>query len=157
MGIWNSEIWLFDDVNKIIVWLIRNQIKHVKILIFINIWFVKQDIQKWLKTKICNFLWRIWKWKEKRRNFFWPSGAGIWTPDFQEFSRPWLEFFMWSEEPEIKYKQASKRDRTLATSYLGKEIGSWKEFTLFKTEELFLINYPVLLTPDLGCIYHEYS
>ena len=29
--------------------------------------------------------------------------------------------------------------------------------TLFKTEELFLINYPVLLTPDLGCIYHEYS
>ena len=30
-------------------------------------------------------------------------------------------------------------------------------FTLFKTEELFLINYPVLLTPDLGCIYYEYS
>ena len=29
--------------------------------------------------------------------------------------------------------------------------------TLFKTEELFLINYPVLLTPDLGCIYYEYS
>ena len=29
--------------------------------------------------------------------------------------------------------------------------------TLFKTEELFLINYPGLLTPDLGCIYHEYS
>ena len=29
--------------------------------------------------------------------------------------------------------------------------------TLFKTEELFLINYPVLLTPDWGCIYHEYS
>ena len=28
--------------------------------------------------------------------------------------------------------------------------------TLFKTEELFLINYPVLLTPDLGCIYYEY-
>ena len=24
-------------------------------------------------------------------------------------------------------------------------------------EELFLINYPVLLTPDLGCINHEYS
>ena len=31
------------------------------------------------------------------------------------------------------------------------------EATLFKTEELFLINYPALLTPDLGCIYHEYS
>ena len=29
--------------------------------------------------------------------------------------------------------------------------------TLFKTEELFLINYPGLLTPDLGCIYYEYS
>ena len=33
--------------------------------VFIDIWFVKQDIQKWLKTKICSFLWRIWKWKEK--------------------------------------------------------------------------------------------
>ena len=30
-------------------------------------------------------------------------------------------------------------------------------YTLFKTEELFLINYPGLLTPDLECVYHEYS
>ena len=29
--------------------------------------------------------------------------------------------------------------------------------TLFKTEQLCLINYPALLTPDLGCIYYEYS
>ena len=28
----------------------------MKIFVFINIWFVKQDIQKWLKTKICSFL-----------------------------------------------------------------------------------------------------
>ena len=28
-------------------------------------------------------------------------------------------------------------------------------YTLFKTEELFLVNYPGLLTPDLRCMYHE--
>ena len=60
--------------------------------VFIDIWFVKQDIQKWLKTKMCIFLWRIWKRTEKRQPFFWPSGAGIRTPDFQKFSRPWFEF-----------------------------------------------------------------
>ena len=27
----------------------------LKMFVFINIWFVKQDIQKWLKTKICSF------------------------------------------------------------------------------------------------------
>ena len=48
-----------------------------------NIWFVKQDIQKWLKTKIYSFLWRIWKWTEKGQKIFWPFGAGIWTKDFQ--------------------------------------------------------------------------
>ena len=27
----------------------------LKIFAFIGIWFVKQDIQKWLKTKLCSF------------------------------------------------------------------------------------------------------
>ena len=30
------------------------------------------------------------KRKKNKRN--WPSGARIWTPDFQQFSRPWFEF-----------------------------------------------------------------
>ena len=37
----------------------------LKTSFFIDIWFVKQDIKKWLKTMICSFLWLIWKWKEK--------------------------------------------------------------------------------------------
>ena len=40
---------------------------------------IKQDIKKWLNSKIHSFMWRIWKEKEKRTK----SGAGIWTPDFQ--------------------------------------------------------------------------
>jgi hypothetical protein len=30
--------------------------------------------------------------RKERTKFFWPSGAGIWTPDFQQFSHPWFEF-----------------------------------------------------------------
>ena len=33
----------------------------LKIFVFIDIWFVKQDIHKWLKNKDMKFLWRIWK------------------------------------------------------------------------------------------------
>jgi len=47
--------------------------------------------------------------EKKKDNFFWPSGAGIWTPDFQWISRPWFEF----EGDKIKPRQPSKRDRTL--------------------------------------------
>ena len=36
----------------------------LKTSFFIDIWF-EQDIKKWLNTKICSFLWLIWKWKEK--------------------------------------------------------------------------------------------
>ena len=56
----------------------------LKIVAFI--WFVKQDIQKWLKTKVCSFLWRLWKWTEKKTKNVWPSRAGIWTPDFPSFA-----------------------------------------------------------------------
>ena len=54
---------------------------------FIDIWLVKQDI----KIKDMHFLRKIWKWIEKGENLFWPSGAGIRTPDFQKFSRPQFE------------------------------------------------------------------
>ena len=39
--------------------------------------------QKVVKIKdISTFVWRIWKWKEKRTKISWPSGAGICNPDF---------------------------------------------------------------------------
>ena len=51
---------------------------------------------------------------------------------------------------------AWKKCHKLKTSHVIKIRGVTKMrqntiITLFKTEELFLINYPVLLTPDLGC------
>ena len=57
----------------------------LKIFAFIDIWFVKQDIQKWLKTKICSFLWRIWKWKEKGAKKFPPK---IWNLREIRFIKP---------------------------------------------------------------------
>ena len=50
---------------------------------FIDILFVTHNVEKWLKTKICSLLWRIWK--EIGQNNFWPSGPGIRTPDFQGY------------------------------------------------------------------------
>ena len=64
----------------------------LKIFVFIDIWFIKVGIQKWLKTKLCSFFMENLKMKRKNDKKFWPSGAGIWTPDFQSFSRPWFEF-----------------------------------------------------------------
>ena len=57
-------------------------------------WFInnKTVIKKWLKSKIPSFVWRIWKWKEKRTTNFWPSGAGIQTPDFSNFPAHDLNF-----------------------------------------------------------------
>ena len=56
----------------------------LKIFVFIDIWFVKQDIQKWLKNKDMQFFYGEFEnEKKKGQKKFWPSGAGIWTPDFQ--------------------------------------------------------------------------
>ena len=50
----------------------------VKMFVFIDIWFVKQDIQKWLKQREFEN-----EKKKRQKKNFWPSGAEIWTPDFQ--------------------------------------------------------------------------
>ena len=84
----------------------------LKIFVFIDTWFVKQDIQKWLKIKICRFLWRIWKWKQKRTKNFTFLSRDL-NRRFSVNFPPMIWILMWSEEPEIKSKQASKRDRTL--------------------------------------------
>ena len=82
----------------------------LKNFIFIDISFVKQDIQKWLKTKVCNFLWRIWKWKEKKEKFFLAFRSGDLNLRFSGIFPHIIWIFIWSEELEIKSKQASKRD-----------------------------------------------
>ena len=71
----------------------------LKIFDFFDIWFLKQDIQKWLKPRYAVFYGEFKNEKTKGQNF-WIFPPMIWI-------------FMSSEEPEIKSKQASKRDRTL--------------------------------------------
>ena len=42
----------------------------MKIFVFIDILFVKEDIQKWLKTKICSFYEEFENEKKKGQIFF---------------------------------------------------------------------------------------
>ena len=84
----------------------------LKIFVFIDIWFVKQDIQKWLKTV---FYGEFENEKKKGQNFFDRPERGFTPQIISVIFRPMIWIFMWSEEPEIKSKQASKRDRTLFT------------------------------------------
>ena len=42
----------------------------LEIFVFIDILFVKQDIQKWLKTKICSFYGKFEKKEKKGQKFF---------------------------------------------------------------------------------------
>ena len=73
----------------------------LKMFVFIDIWFGKQDIQKWLNTKICCFYgeFEIEQKKEKKQLTFFR---------FLVSFPPMIWIFMESEEPEIKSKQASK-------------------------------------------------
>ena len=42
-----------------------NKHKHFYHVLF-DFWITKEDIKKYLNSKIPSFVWRIWKWKEKR-------------------------------------------------------------------------------------------
>ena len=57
-------------------------------------------------------VWRIWKRKEKKKKVTFRTGDL--NPRFSVISPPMIWIFMESEEPKIKSKQASKRDRTLS-------------------------------------------
>ena len=73
----------------------------------------KTRYPKMFSNKDMPFLWIIWKWKEKmdKNNLtFW---SGDLNPRFSVIFPPMIWIFMWSEEPKIKSKQASKRDRSL--------------------------------------------
>ena len=51
--------------------------------------------------------------EKKKSEKNWPSGAGIWTPDFWTIFPPLIWIFMEGEGDEIKYMQPSKRVKTL--------------------------------------------
>ena len=87
----------------------------LKIFVFIDIWFVKQDIQKWLKTKICSFFGECGNERKKDKIFLTFLSMDSNPQIFSNFPAHDLNFhiFMEGEGDEIKSKQASKRDRAL--------------------------------------------
>ena len=101
----------------------------LKMFVFIDIWFVKQDIQKWLKTKICSFLWRIWKWTNHFLTF-WSRDS---NPRFSVIFPPMIWIFMEVEDDEIKSKKLLGY-RTLTLLLLDLKIvfyfqdTAWKHF-----------------------------
>ena len=52
------------------------------------------------------------------------------NPRFSVIFPPMIWIFMWSEEPEIKSKQASKRDRTLQFRFSKKATKIWKNVSI---------------------------
>ena len=85
-------------------WLIRNQIKHFENHFFINIWFVNQDAQKWLKTKICIFYGEFENGKKKRTIFFFDLLERRFEPQiFSNFPAHDLNFHVkWGARGQIK-------------------------------------------------------
>ena len=68
-----------------------------------------------IKQRNAFFLWRIWKWTEKGQ----PLLSGDSNPRFSVLFARMIWIFMEGESDEIKWKQASKRHRTLvASAYL---------------------------------------
>ena len=67
--------------------------------------------QKVVRTKDIHFCVKNLKMK-KEQNFL-TFRSGDLNPSFSVIFPPMIWIFMWSEEPEIKSKQAYKRDRTL--------------------------------------------
>ena len=63
-------ISLFLNIFEFLVLKIRYQQKQIFSTCFIWFQSIKEDIKKRLKSKIPSFVWRIWKWKEKRTKQF---------------------------------------------------------------------------------------
>ena len=92
----------------------------LKIFVFIDIWFVKQDMySKMDKDKDMQFFMENLKMKRKKdkKILTWDL-----NPRFSVIFPPMIWIWIWSEEPDVKSKQASKRDRTL---YLPKAINGF--------------------------------
>jgi hypothetical protein len=73
--------------------------------------------------------------KRKKDKIFLTFRSGDLNPRYSIIFPPMIWIFMWSEEPEIKSKQVSKRDRTLLEFKLqNSDQKSWKTK---KTEKNF--------------------
>ena len=57
----------------------------LKTFVFIDTWFVKQDIDRWFINTIQYYMEQSENEKKNGKKI-WPSGAGIWTPEF------WVQF-----------------------------------------------------------------
>ena len=68
---------------------------------------------KMVKNKDMQFFMENLKRKRKKDKNFLTFRCGDLNPRFSVTFPPLIWIFMWSEEPEIKSKQASKRDMTL--------------------------------------------
>ena len=66
-----------------------------------------------VKIKKIQFCVKNLKMKRKKNNIFLTFRSRDLNPRFSVIFSPMIWIFMESEEPEIKPKQASKRDRTL--------------------------------------------
>ena len=102
------------------------------------------------KIKDIQFCARIWKWKKKNKKFL-TFQSGDLNPRFLVIFPPMI----WSEGPEIKLKQASKRDRALKEIFtqmrfksIGPNISSfyhkfcinWQNIAGFKTDWLIMVH-----------------
>ena len=65
----------------------------LKIFVFIDIWFVKQDIQKWLKNKDMQFFRENLKIKRKKDNIFLTLRSGDLNPKFLVIFPPMIWIF----------------------------------------------------------------
>ena len=83
------------------------KIQIMSIFEFNHFLISKQDTQKWFKTKICSFLWRIWKWKEKKDKKILTFGSGDLNSRFSVNFLPTIWIFMEGEGDEIKSRQGS--------------------------------------------------
>ena len=102
----------------------------LKIFVFIDIWFVKQAIQKWLKQRYAVFMKNL-KIKRKKDKTFLTFRSGDLNPRFSVIFPPMIWIFMENEGDEIKSKQASKRDRTLISRIFD------RDFTLCRNDFFF--------------------
>jgi hypothetical protein len=75
----------------------------LKMFFFIDIWFEKQDIQKWLKTKICSFYGEFGNEQKKdKKNFDLPE-QGYEPQIFSNFPAHDLNFHgKWGWRDQIK-------------------------------------------------------
>ena len=75
---------------------------------FINIWFVKQGIPKWLKTKICSFLLENLKMKRKKDKTILTFQIGDLNPRFSVIFRSWFEFSCDVRSPRLNQNKLLK-------------------------------------------------